>query len=84
MNKEKINHLRSVSYPGNPTLTADFIVEDYWIEFFGLHGEHKRYDELRKEKLQLVKEHNLKFIEIYPHHLFPKNKLSELLIPLIT
>lgn len=73
-----INHKRSIAYPGNPALTVDFIIEDYWVEFFGLVGEHRRYDELRGKKLQLVKIHKLKFIEIYPHHLFPKNKLPEL------
>ena len=77
--EKKINHLRRVSYPGNKTLTVDFIVNDYWIEFFGLIGRHKRYDELREKKLQLVKKYQLKFIAIYPYHLFPNNKLASLL-----
>lgn len=80
--KKKIGHERSISYPGNPKLTADFVVNDYWIEFFGLFGEHKRYDELRKEKLKLAEEYNLKFIEIYPDHLFPKNTLTKTFLPL--
>lgn len=78
----KINHKRSIPYPTNLGLRVDFIVGDYWIEFFGLHGQHKRYDELKKEKLKLVKEYNLKFIEIYPKDLFPNNKLDKVLNPL--
>jgi hypothetical protein len=78
--RNKIAHKRRINYPGNPTLTVDFVVGDYWIEFFGLHGQHRRYDALRKEKLSLVKKYNLKFIDLYPHHLFPKNKLAEVLL----
>ena len=75
----KINHKRSIPYPSDLGLHVDFVVEDYWIEFFGLHGQHKRYDELRMEKLKLVKKHHIKFIEIYPHDLFPNNRLDEIL-----
>lgn len=75
----QINHERSLPYPGNLNFHSDFVIKDYWIEFFGLHGQHKRYDELRKEKLKLVKVYNLKLIEIYPKDLFPKNRLDEIL-----
>ena len=75
----QINHERSLPYPGNLNLHADFVIKDYWIEFFGLHGQHKRYDELRKEKLKLVKAYNLKLIDIYPKDLFPKNRLEKIL-----
>jgi len=74
-----IKHEINVPYPGNHGLTADFVVGEYWIEFFGLNGEHKRYDELKEKKLRLVKGHELKLIEIYPKHLFPKGKLDEIL-----
>lgn len=77
--RKELTHSRSVPYPGNPNLTVDFVVYDYWIEFFGLHGQHKRYDELRNEKLLLVETYGLKFIELYPDHLFPVNKLNEVL-----
>lgn len=73
---KSIAHKRTIPYPGNKTLTADFVVGEYWIEFFGLYGQHRRYDELRNEKLQLVKKYNLKFIALYPANLFPKNTLD--------
>jgi len=75
----KINHKRSIPYPSDLGLNVDFVIKDYWIEFFGLHGVHKRYDELRKIKLQLGKQYGLKLIEIYPQHLFPKNNLDQVL-----
>jgi len=75
----KIDHRRSVAYPNKSTFTVDFVVGDYWIEFFGLHGQLNRYDELRKEKLRLIRQYKLKFIEILPKHLFPRNKLQETL-----
>jgi hypothetical protein len=77
--KRKIDHVRAIPYPGNPTLSVDFVVGEYWIEFFGLFGEHKRYDELRKEKIELAKQYKLKLIQIYPKNLFPKTQLDEVL-----
>lgn len=77
--KRNVPHRRTVAYPSNPTLSVDFLVEDYWIEFFGLAGQHKRYDELKEEKLQIAQKYNLKLIEIYPFHLFPKNMLPKIL-----
>lgn len=76
---KNIDHKRSIPYPGNIHLHVDFVVGNYWIEFFGLHGQHKRYDELRKEKLELAIKYNLKLIEIYPKDLFPDNKLEQIL-----
>lgn len=73
-----IDHKRRIEYPGNHSLNVDFVVGDYWVEFFGLAGEHKRYDELRLEKIKLVEKYRLKLIEIYPNHLFPKNKLNQI------
>lgn len=78
----KIKHERRIKYPGNPSLTADFKIGKYWIEFFGLIGEHKRYDELRGEKLKLIKQYNINLIQIYQYHLFPNNQLEELFMPL--
>lgn len=74
-----IKHEINYPYPGGDGFTADFKVGDFWIEFFGLSGEHKRYDQLKKQKLRLIQKYKLKLIEIYPKHLFPKSKLSELL-----
>lgn len=77
--KRKIKHTRRIPYPGGQHLTADFMINNYWIEFFGLYGEHKRYDQLRNLKLKIAKDHKLKLIEIYPKDLFPKNKLETIL-----
>lgn len=75
----KIKHQVNVPYPGVDGLTVDFLVENRWVEFFGLSGELKKYDELKEKKIKIAKKHKLNLIEIYPHHLFPKNKLDELL-----
>ena len=76
--ERNIEHQRSVSYPEG-TYTADFKIGNYLIEYFGLTGEHKRYDELRKIKQQLVRKYELNLIEIYPRDLYPENKLESIL-----
>jgi len=73
----KIEHKRNVHYPGKDGLTVDFLINNHWIEFFGLRGEHKRYDELMEKKLKIAEKYRLKLTEIYPEDLFPKNRLSE-------
>ena len=73
----KIEHKRNVHYPGKDGLTVDFLINNHWIEFFGLRGEHKRYDELMEKKLKIAEKYRLKLVEIYPEDLFPKNRLSE-------
>lgn len=75
----KINHKINVSYPGNYRLTVDFVIGDCWVEFFGLKGRFKRYDELIEKKLKLAEKYKIKLVAIYPEHLFSKNKLSEIL-----
>jgi hypothetical protein len=72
----KIRHRINVSYPKDKSLTVDFKVKDYWIEFFGLSGQLKSYDKLKKRKLNLVKKEKLNFIAIYPKDLFPKFNLE--------
>lgn len=79
-----IIHERSVLYPGDKGLTVDFKIKDYWIEFFGLAGERKRYDVLRDLKIKLAKERNLKLISIYPKHLYQVGKLDEIFRPLLS
>ena len=76
----KINHKINIPYPGNHKLTVDFVIRDYWIEYFGLSGKHKRYDELKEKKLELVKAYGIKLIAVYPEHLFPKNILNDILV----
>ena len=77
-----IPHKRTVPYPQVKKLTADFVINNYWVEFFGLAGEHKAYDNLVRRKLYLVKKNHLKFIQILPKHLFPKNKLESIFEPI--
>lgn len=73
-----IPHLRSQYYPGQKQFSVDFLVKDqYWIEFLGLKGELKSYDQLYVRKLELAKKNNIHIIEIYPRDLFPQNHLSE-------
>lgn len=74
-----IKHTINAPYPFGGGFTVDFKIDDYWIEFFGLNGQHKKYDELKKKKTKLAKKYKLKLIEIYPDHLFPKGRLSEVL-----
>lgn len=78
----KIEHKVDFPYPGNQKLTVDFKVADYWIEFFGLSGQLKSYDRLRRKKLILATRYNLKLIEIFPNDIYSQggleNKLQNL------
>lgn len=75
----RIKHIRSVPYPKNKKLTVDFVTKNNWIEFWGLKGVIKRYDELVKQKRRLCRKYNLSLIELYPKDLFPINHLSEII-----
>lgn len=75
----KIKHKTNVRYPENNSLTADFVVGNNWIEFFGLDGQLSSYDQLKKKKLKIAKMLNLHLITIYPQDLFPKCKLGKIL-----
>ena len=76
LSERKIEHVRNFPYPGNDGFTADFKIDDFWVEFFGLSGQLKRYDKLKRKKLKLAKKLGIKLIEIYPKDLFPINKIS--------
>lgn len=73
-----IVHERNVSYPEGD-YSADFKIGASWVEYFGLAGEHKRYDELRLIKQNIAKRYKLKLVEIYPKDLYPRNKLEGIL-----
>ena len=82
LTKREIIHQKNAHYP-NSKCTTDFKVNDTFIEFFGLHGELKIYDEYFMKKLDFVRINNLKLIAIYPKDLFPKSKLDYVLGSLI-
>lgn len=76
--KEGIRHERNFPYPGRK-YTADFKVRDKIVEYFGLAGEHERYDQLRKIKMDIAKRLNLKLIIIYPEDLYSSGGLNRVL-----
>ena len=77
LHKNKIRHLRNVSYPNSNHLT-DWAINNgkIFIEYFGLASDSPRYDRVVKEKQKLCKKNKIKLIEIYPKDLYPKNLLS--------
>ncbi len=78
LSERSIKHQRSVLYPKG-TYTADFKIGDKWVEYFGLAGEHKRYDQLRRIKLKLVRKYKLDLVAIYPKDLYPISKLEKII-----
>ncbi len=74
--QNKIEHETNVPYPQNPKFKCDFVVNKYFVEFFGLDGQHKRYTELVNIKRSLAKKYKINLIELKPKDLFPKNKLD--------
>ncbi|MDP3917626.1 MAG: hypothetical protein Q8Q30_00405 [Candidatus Woesebacteria bacterium] len=72
-----INHKINVPYPKNEKFTADFVIGNIWIEYFGLSGNLKRYDYLKRKKIKIAKRLELNLIELYPKDLFPKGNLNE-------
>ncbi len=77
--ERQIGHERKASYPENELLSADFIIGNNLIEYFGLNGVIHEYDEMIKEKRELCKKYKLPLIEIFPKDLFPVNRLSKLI-----
>ena len=74
-----ISHSRTVPYPEGYKLTCDFVVNNHFIEFFGLDGQVKDYTRLANKKRGITKKHNIRLIELKPNDLFPKNKLDQIL-----
>jgi len=77
--KNHLSHKIKISYPRHSKLTCDFVVGKYYIEFFGLEGEHKRYTELVKQKRKLARRYRLNFIELKPKHVLSAAKLNDVL-----
>lgn len=79
LHSKNIPHDRTVPYPEQSRMTCDFRVGKYFIEFFGLDGQHKEYSRLANKKRRLAKKHKLNLIEIAPRDIFPKNNLDQVL-----
>lgn len=76
--EKSIRHERGFPY-GRNKMTADFKIEpNIVIEFFGLAGVQKRYDELVEIKKAECRKLNLRLIEIYPKDIYPKNNLEKI------
>lgn len=76
--KKGIAHERNTCYPKGE-YTFDFRIGSIFVEYFGLAGEHNRYDELRKIKQRIARKFNLHLIKIYPEDLYPHSKLEKIL-----
>jgi hypothetical protein len=72
----KIEHTVHVPYPWKNGMKCDFLVGDTWVEIFGLEGNLKRYDELKKEKLKLIKKYNLKIFRLSLKEVYSAPKLT--------
>lgn len=78
-----IEHERHMRY-GRTKLTADFFIKpDILIEFFGLAGVQRNYDQIIERKKGLAKKLGYQLIEIYPDDIYSKNRLDQLLLPLL-
>lgn len=74
----RVPHERNIPY-ANTKMTADFSLgSNTLMEFFGLAGVQKKYDELLERKRKVCRERNTRLIEIYPSDLFSKSRLSQL------
>jgi hypothetical protein len=75
-----IKHEVNKSYPVGK-FTCDFylIEKNVWLEYFGLSGSFKDYDETIQFKIDMTNERGMKLISLFPHHLYPDNKLDEVL-----
>lgn len=74
-----IEHQRNFKY-GATKMTADFLIEkNIVLEFFGLAGVQKTYDEIVARKKKFCREARLKLVEVYPGDIYPVNRLAELL-----
>lgn len=61
--------------------TCDFYLPDYdiWIEYFGLAGAFKEYDDAILTKKEMVKKYNLNFIPVFPEDLYPVLNLDKVI-----
>jgi len=72
-----IEHGKEPQYPES-NLRADFIINNIFIEYFGLAGNID-YDNKTKLKQELCKKHGIKLISIYPWDLVSSKNLETIL-----
>jgi hypothetical protein len=78
----RIAHEKEPHYPeGN--FRADFLVEDIFIEYFGLKG-NPEYDAKTKLKQRICRRHGIRLISIYPSDLVSIKKLEGILLSLLS
>lgn len=75
--EQGISHERNIPYPEGE-YTADFKIGNKLIEYFGLAGEHIRYDELRIIKKKILEKYKIYLVEIYPKDLYSKGGLERI------
>lgn len=78
-----IPHELHTPYPSQLKLRSDFVVNGWFIEFFGLEGEHERYTATAIRKRELAEQWEVPLISVYPRDVFPVSKLDEILAPLL-
>lgn len=83
LSKNDIPHELHAPYEGSK-FVADFMVGGKYVEFVGLEGELKAYDNAIKRKRELWQSKGINVIEIHPKDLFPKNKLGTVLKDLVS
>ena len=82
--KNVIYHERNRYYPNQRKFTVDFLINHkVWLEFFGLKGVLRKYDNLVKRKYLLAKTNSIKIIKITPKDLFPVKDLEKKIIALV-
>lgn len=79
--QRSITHEKEPHYPeGN--YRGDFLVEDTFIEYFGLTGDPD-YDEKTKIKKKICKAHGIPLISTYPADLVSLKKLENKMAPIL-
>jgi len=79
------NVLHERHYPySNPRFTADFKIGDNtFVEYFGLAGVQRSYDEIILKKRAMSDKSGIRLIELYPKDIYPTSKLKNILDRLI-
>ncbi len=72
-----IKHVKEAPYPSGK-FTADWMINNVLVEYFGLANDSRRYDNSIKKKKQICQKFGVKLVEIYSKDLFPNKRLDEI------